>query len=81
MALQGSTYIQALGGTKLVKPLMWVLRYAHPETKAAAMRAVHALTKDVTCCTFLSRVRQTFHVDCIPAFITAFCSLGRYKII
>ena len=57
MAMQGATYIQALGGTKLMKPLMWVLRYANSETKAAAMRALHSLTKDATCCTFLSRVR------------------------
>jgi hypothetical protein len=58
MALQGGTYIQALGGTKLIKPLTWVLRYAYLETKAAAMRALHSLTKDASCCTFLSRVRQ-----------------------
>lgn len=56
MALQGSSQIEAMGGHKLVKPLIWMLRNSGKELKYAAMRALHALSVDDSCCTHIARV-------------------------
>ena len=56
MALQGTAQIDALGGPKLIKPLIWMLRNSGKELKFAAMRALHALSIDAACCTYIARV-------------------------
>lgn len=60
MALQGTTQIDAIGGPKLIKPLIWMLRNSGKELKYAAMRALHALSVDEACCTYIARVRVSF---------------------
>ena len=51
IALQGTPQIEAMGGPKLIKPLVWMLRNSGKELKYAAMRALHALSIDDSCCT------------------------------
>ena len=67
MALQGTAQIDALGGAKLIKPLVWMLRNSGKELKFAAMRALHALSVDAACCTYIARVSL-----CIPCTLESF---------
>ena len=57
IAVLGGAQIDAMGGPKLVRPLMWVLRNGDWQPKYAAMRALAVLSQDIACRTVMARVR------------------------
>lgn len=57
IALQGSMHMDAMGGSRLVKPLMWLLRHGSLEQRHAACRALAELAKTPTCTHTISQVR------------------------
>ena len=57
LASLGLPKIEALGGPKLVRPLMWLLRHGDPSCKFAAVRALMFLADEPACRHVMSSVR------------------------
>lgn len=57
VAQTGEEQTEALGGWKLVKPLMWVLRNGEREGKYAAARGLLSITNHTACRDAMSQVR------------------------
>lgn len=57
IATLGEQYIDAMGATKLVKPLFISLRAKDVACRAAALRALHKLCIDSACRAIIARVR------------------------
>lgn len=56
MAILGQQYIDAMGATKLVKPLFVALKAKDLTCRAAALRALHNLCADPACRAVIARV-------------------------
>lgn len=61
MASLGETYIDAMGGPNLVKPLFVVLKGKSVACRAAALRALHHLTLDSASRAVIARVSAMAH--------------------
>ena len=57
LASLGLPKIEALGGPKLVRPLMWLLRHGDASCKFAAVRALMFLADEPACRHVMSSVR------------------------